>query len=150
MGVVAFPDLKRARTDGWNAGELQRLSSACAEAAGRGEASGWDVGATERGEPQFYVHGPAPDHDCILCISRLGRRYVIEDGRGRLVFEHDNLVRLAGQATVAMRRRRLSVMAQLAVCWCSLREFFDEKIEPLMAEPMELLAHVAPQLSILA
>ena len=44
---------------------------------------GWDVGVTEIGDPQFYLLGPPPHEECILCISRLGRVYVLEDGAGQ-------------------------------------------------------------------
>jgi hypothetical protein len=37
-----------------------------------------------------FLVGPPPDYDCITSISRLGRLYVIEDGAGRVLFEHDN------------------------------------------------------------
>jgi hypothetical protein len=115
-----------------------------------GEASGWDVGMTEQGDPQIYLLGPPPDYDCILCISRLGGRYVIEDGSGRVLFEHDNPMLLAEQATAALRRRKAAIVARIAVAWCALREAVEEKTEVLMAEPMELLTHFGPQLAALA
>ena len=73
--------------------------------------------------------GPPPDYDCILSISRLGRLYVIEDGHGRVLFEHDNPMLLAEQATAALRRRKASLVARIAVAWCALREAFEEKTE---------------------
>jgi hypothetical protein len=54
--------------------------------------------ATERGGPQFYLLGPAPEHDCALCVSRLAQGYVLEDGIGRLIGEALALDRFAGEA----------------------------------------------------
>ena len=50
---------------------------ACAVHIPGGQASGWELGETERGDPQLYLLGPAPEHDCILSISRLGRLYIL-------------------------------------------------------------------------
>jgi hypothetical protein len=105
---------------------------------------------TERGDPQLYLIGPAPEHDCILSISRIGRHYILEDGRGRVIFEHDNLVTLAERAAAALRHKKQAVLAQLALAWCAMREFYEEKVEPALAEPMEVLSHIAPQLAALA
>ena len=57
---------------------------------------------------------------------------------------------LAEQATAALRRRGQAIVARVAVVWCALREAFEEKTEVMMAEPIELLTHVAPQLATLA
>jgi hypothetical protein len=57
---------------------------------------------------------------------------------------------LAEQAATALQRRKSALVARIAVAWCALREAFEEKTEAMMAEPMELLAHVAPQLAALA
>ena len=57
---------------------------------------------------------------------------------------------LAEQATAALRRRKAAIVAQVAVAWCALREAIEEKTEALMAEPIELLTHMAPQLTALA
>ena len=75
---------------------------------------------------------------------------MIEDGAGRVLFEHDNPMLLAEQATAALRRRKAALVARIAVAWAALREAFEEKTEAMMAEPMELLTHVAPQLAALA
>ena len=103
MSVLKFPRVETPLPEGWRSEELHRVASACAGAIAKGEASGWEVGATESGDPQVYVLGPPPDYDCILCISRLGRHYVIEDGNGRVLFEHGNLMLLAEQATAVLR-----------------------------------------------
>jgi hypothetical protein len=75
---------------------------------------------------------------------------VIEDGNGRVLFEHDDPMLLAEQATAALRRRKAAIVARIAVAWCALREAIEEKTEALAAEPMELLTHIAPQLAALA
>lgn len=150
MTVVKFPRAIDRMPDGWRAAELQQFIAVSANAISSGEASGWEVGATECGDPQVFLIGPAPDYDCILSISRLGRHYVIEDGVGRVLFEHDNPMHLAEQATAALRRRKAALVARVAVAWCALREAFEEKTDAIMAEPIELLTHIAPQLAALA
>jgi hypothetical protein len=150
MNVVRFPGAMTRTDEGWQSVELQQFLAVSANAIAAGEASGWEVGVTDNGDPQVFLLGPPPDHDCILCISRLGRLYVIEDGAGRVLYEHDNPMLLAEQATSALRRRKAAILARVAVAWCALREAFEEKTEALMAEPMELLTHIAPQLAALA
>jgi hypothetical protein len=150
MNVVLFPLKPAGETaSGWHGAEVQRLMSACAIYLANGQGSAWEFGETECGDPQLYLLGPAPEQECILSISRLGRLYVLEDGNGRILFEHDNLMLLAEQAATALRRKKQAILAQLAVAWYAMREFYEEKIEPAMAEPMELLSHVAPQLAAL-
>jgi hypothetical protein len=149
MNVVKFP---RAATapGGWRAAELQRLLAVWAEPIAAGQASSWEVGATERGDPQIFLIGPPPDYSCVMSISRLGHLYVIEDGAGRVLYEHDNLMLLAEQAAAAFRNRKAAVFAYIAVAWFALRKAVEEKTEALMAEPMELLTQVAPPLAALA
>src|SRR4029079_974114 len=150
MTVLKFPQAIAPVSGGWESAEVQQFLAVSAKAIAAGEASAWEVGVTERGDPQVFLLGPAPDFDCILCISRLGRMYVIEDGSGRVLLEHDNPMLLADQATAALRRRKASIVARRAVAWCALREAIEEKTEAMMAEPMELLTHLAPQLAALA
>jgi hypothetical protein len=150
MTVVKFPTRPEKVSENWQPAELRQFLAVLADAIAAGEASGWEIGVTERNDPQVYLLGPPPDYDCILTISRLGRLYVIEDGHGRVLFEHDNPMLLAEQATAALRRRKASLVARIAVAWCALREAFEEKTEVMMAEPIELLTHVAPQLAALA
>ncbi len=135
---------------GWQASELTRITNACAASIPNGEISGWEVGQTEYGDPQLYLLGPAPDHDCILSVSRLGRLYVLEDGKGQVLFENDDIMLLAEQTCSVLRKRKAELIARLTVCWCAVREFFEEKVEPMMAEPIEVVSHFAPQLAALA
>ena len=150
MTILAFPRTADRARRGWRAAELQRLTAGCTAWLPQAQASGWEYGETEAGDPQLYLIGPAPDHECILSISRLGRHYVLEDGNGRILFEHDNLVLFAEQVTASLRSTRRSILAQVAVAWCAMREFYEEKVEPALAEPVEVLSHVAPQLAALA
>jgi hypothetical protein len=150
MTVLEFPRSQKLPPEGWRSDEMNRLVNACAGAIAKGEASGWEVGTTENGDPQIYLLGPPPDYDCILCISRLGRHYLIEDGSGKVVFEHDNLMLLAEQAATVLSRRKTAIVARIAVAWYAIRETIEEKTEALMAEPIEVLSHMAPQLAALA
>ena len=150
MTVVNFPRAALPVPQGWQSSELQQFLALSSAAIANGQASGWEVGVTEHGDPQVFLVGPPPDYDCVLSISRIGRLYVIEDGAGRVLYEHDNPMLLAEQATAALRRRKTAIAARIAIAWCALREAFEEKTEAMMAEPMELLAHVAPQLVALA
>lgn len=150
MTIVLFPRGLRGAPQGWREVELQSVSQACAEVFGGERAVSWDIGMTECGDPQLYVTSSVSDEDCILCISRVGHRYVLEDGRGHVLFENDDMTRLAAQTMTALRRQKAAIVARLTVCWCAVREFFEEKVEPAMAEPLEVVGHFAPQLAALA
>ena len=148
--VVNFPRRSERLPEGWRSDELAEIVSACSGSVSVGDASGWETGTTESGDPQVYLIGPSPDYDCVLCISRVGGHYVIEDGHGRLLLEHDSPTLLAEQALDALRRHKVALLAQVAVAWHAFREAFEEKADALMAEPMEMLVHLAPQLAALA
>ncbi|MBN8966695.1 MAG: hypothetical protein J0H89_15295 [Rhizobiales bacterium] len=144
--VVRFPRVAEALPHGWRTPELQQFIAVSACSIADGDASGWEIGATEQGDPQIYLIGPAPAYECILCISRVGRIYVIEDGRGQVLLEHDRPMLLAEQAIAALRRRKATVMTQIAFAWCALREMVEEKTDALTEESMEILVAVAPHL----
>src|SRR5215475_14381352 len=148
MNVVEFPG--RWRPGGWTAIELKQVVAGVGPSFERGEAVAWEVGATETGDPQFYLLGPPPDHDCILCVSRLGALYVLEDGSGRILREHDSLQVLAETARSFLRAKKAAIVARVAVIWCAAREIFEEKMEAMLGEGEDLLVHVAPQLAALA
>ena len=97
MSVVKFQRRRAPSGEGWRAAELQQFITVSANAVAAGEASGWESGSTERGDPQLFLIGPPPDYDCILSISRLGETYVIEDGAGRVLCEQHSAVKLAEQ-----------------------------------------------------
>ena len=100
MTVVKFERRRASVGEGWQAAELQQFIAVSANAIAVGEASSWEVGRTESGDPQVFLIGPPPDYDCILSISRLGETYVIEDGAGRVLFEQHSPARLAEQAAL--------------------------------------------------
>ena len=149
MNVIHFPRVP-GLPQGWQTNELAQLTNACAASIPSGDVTGWEVGVTEHDDPQLYLIGPAPDHDCILSISRLGRLYVLEDGKGHVLFENDNIMLVAEQTCGALRKRKAEIVARLTVCWCAVREFFEEKVEPILAEPMEVVTHFAPHFAAIA
>ena len=81
MTVVKFPARSQVVPAGWQQDELQQIVAACSGSVATGEASGWDVGVTEHGEPQVYLIGPPPDYNCILV--HFAHRHPLCD-RGRL------------------------------------------------------------------
>jgi hypothetical protein len=149
MNVIAFPN--RLQVDGrWRPSELNQLVASLTPGLKSGEAAGVDVGVTERGDPQLYLLGPAPAHDCILCVSRLGTLYVVEDGAGRVLSEHSSLRALAETLKTVVRDRKAGLVARMTLIWCAVRTTVEEKIEPMLGEGEELLVHLAPQLAALA
>jgi hypothetical protein len=146
MTVVPFP-AQRPVAGIWSPAELNHVAASLAPSIENGEAEGWEVGATEAGDPQLYLLGPAPDHDCILCVSRLGSLYVLEDGAGRLVSEHNSLLALGDAVKRAVHSRQARLVTRLALFCCALRETFQERYETVIGEGEELLVHLAPQLA---
>ena len=147
MSVVAFE--RRRDTGVWTEAELSTivasLHAAIAPATGRT----WETGATENGDVQFYLLGPRPEEACELCVSRIGGRYILEDGSGRLLFEHRNLDLVSLHARAAVSSTPW-VMVRAIVAWCAIRSMIEEKFEPWLAEGEELLVQVAPQLAAFA
>ena len=150
MTLIAFPSTVQREDGSWPAVELNEIVETFAPQLGSGEAGGWGVGVTEIGDPQFYLLGPPPDDECILCISRLGHGYVLEDGAGQVLFEHNSLLVLAEQARSVLRKKRAQIVARAALIWCAVRELFEEKLEPIVGESEELLTHFVPQLAAFA
>lgn len=139
MSVIDFPQ-RAPHPDGWRPDELRQLAALF-------ETNPWDVGATELGEPQFYVLGPAPDYACVLCVSRLAHGYVLEDSTGGIVCEAPALHLFAEQAARAVAGAGRSFVARAALLICSIRLTIEEKLEPIFEESQELLARFAPQLA---
>ena len=110
----------------------------------------WDTGLTETGDAQLYLLGPRPDQACELCVSRVGGRYILEDGTGRLLFEHCSLPLVAMHARSALRITCWSLVGRIVVVWCTIRDVIHDRIEPLLGESEELLVHLAPQLAAFA
>ena len=147
--IIAFPKSTQG-CGGWLAGELDALTTLAAPHIAAGGASGWAVRATDAGDPQFFLLGPEPEQDCILAVSRVKGVYVLEDGGGRLVSEHRSLAELGDSARKALRTRKLSFIARIAVGWYAVRQELDEKLDALAGEATELLTHLVPQLATLA
>jgi hypothetical protein len=150
MTVIMFESKLPQRDGPWRASELKEIMDALAAELSSGEAGGWDVGVTEIGDPQFYLVGLPPHEECILCISRLGRIYVLEDGAGRVLFEHNSIVTLAEQARSILQKKKAQIVARAALLWSAAREMFEEKLEAVVGESEELLAHFVPQLAAFA
>jgi hypothetical protein len=145
MSVVAF---ERKQNGGeWSEKELSTLVAALCAAPGTGRE--WETGMTERGDAQFYLLGPLPDQVCELCVSRIGGRYILEDGSGRLLFEHRNLELLALHAKAAVPSTSW-LMVRAITLWCAIRNTLHEKVEPLLVEGEELLVQFVPQLAAFA
>jgi hypothetical protein len=143
MSVVAF---ERGQTSGeWSEKELSTLIAALCAAPGTGRE--WETGMTEKGDAQFYLLGPRPDQACEVCVSRIGGRYILEDGSGRLLFEHRNLELVALHAKAAVPSTSW-LMVRAITLWCAIRNTIHEKVEPLLVE--ELLVQFVPQLAAFA
>jgi hypothetical protein len=112
-----------------------------------GSGLSWQAGATEQGDPQFYLLGPAPDHDCLLCVSRLAEGYVLQDGAGRLIGEAPSLDRFAVEAARAAIGGGRAFVARATLIIGAIRLTIEEKVEPIFEETQELLARFAPQIA---
>jgi hypothetical protein len=145
MSVLAFE--RKQGAEAWSEAELQTLFAALSAALAPDDGRGWETSVTERGDPQFYLLGPLPDQACELCVSRIGGRYILEDGRGRLLFEHKSLPRVALHAKAAVHITRWPLVARALLLWCTVRHMIHDKVEPLLAESEEMVIHLAPQLA---
>lgn len=147
MSVVEFE--RRQHTGAWTEKELDTMRAALQAATAPATGRTWETGVTENGDAQFYLLGPQPEEACELCVSRIGGRYVLEDGSGKLLFEHRNLDLVLLHAKAALSpSSRLVVRAIIA--WCAIRNAIQEKFEPMLIEGEELLVQVAPQLAAFA
>jgi hypothetical protein len=147
MSVVAF---ERKQDGGeWSEKELSSLIAAFGAAIGSGTGREWETGMTEQGDAQFYLLGPLPEQACELCVSRIGGRYILEDGSGRLLFEHRNLELVALHAKAAVPSTSW-LMVRAITLWCAIRNTIHEKVDPLLVEGEELLVQFVPQLAAFA
>jgi hypothetical protein len=145
MSVVAF---ERKQDGGeWSEKELSTLVAAFGAASRTGRE--WETGMTEQGDAQFYLLGPLPEQACELCVSRIGGRYILEDGSGRLLFEHRNLELVALHAKAAVPSTSW-LMVRAITLWCAIRNTIHEKVDPLLVEGEELLVQFVPQLAAFA
>jgi hypothetical protein len=148
MSVVAFE--RKPSAGLWSETELQAMVAALNDAIASGNGRGWETGMTEKGDAQFYLLGPFPDQACELCVSRIGGRYILEDGAGRLLFEHQNLALVALRAKAAVRSMSGWLVARAVLSWCTIRHMIHDNVEPLLTESEELLVELAPQLAAFA
>ncbi|MBR1237935.1 hypothetical protein [Bradyrhizobium sp. AUGA SZCCT0182] len=147
MSVVAFE--RTQETGIWSERELNTICAALQAALAPSTGREWETGTTEKGDAQFYLLGPLPDQACELCVSRIGARYILEDGSGRLLFEHRNLDIVVLHARAAVPSTSW-LMVKAITLWCAIRSAFHEKLEPMIAETEELLVQLAPQLAAFA
>ena len=146
MSVVAFE--RTQETGIWSERELNTICAALQAALAPSTGREWETGITEKGDAQFYLLGALPDQACELCVSRIGGRYILEDGVGRLLFEHRNLDLVALHARAAVPSTSW-LMVKAITLWCAIRNAVYEKVE-LNAEGEELLVQIAPQLAAFA
>jgi hypothetical protein len=144
MSVVAFE--RKQVAESWSEAELNTIVAALNIALASGTGREWETGMTEIGDPQFYLLGALPDQACELCVSRIGGRYILEDGLGRLLFEHRSLALVAMHAKAAVRSAPWRLVAHVVLLWCTVRHIIHDKVEPWLAEGEELLVDLAPQL----
>jgi hypothetical protein len=148
MSVVAF-ERKRNQVL-WSEAELDTIAAALNVSIASGDGRSWETGITENGDAQLYLLGPLPDQACELCVSRIGGRYILEDGSGRLLFEDQSLALVALHAKAAMRSSWWGLVARVALLWCTIRHMIHDRLEPLLTESEEMLVHLAPQLAAFA
>ncbi|MEH2520330.1 hypothetical protein V1279_005903 [Bradyrhizobium sp. AZCC 1610] len=143
MSVVAFE--RKQNTVEWSERELSTILAALSAATAPGTGREWETGTTEKGDVQFYLLGPLPDQACELCVSRIGGRYILEDGFGRLLFEHRNLDLVALHARAAVPSTSW-LMVRVITLWCAIRSATDDRLESWLVEGEELVVQFVPQL----
>jgi hypothetical protein len=148
MTVLAFN--RKLSAEEWSEAELDTLLAALGAALASDGGRGWEAGKTESGDPQFYLLGSLPDQACELCVSRVGGRYILEDGTGRLLFEHPSLPLVALHAKAAVGSRQWSLVARIVLLCCAVRHAIHDKVEPLLIEGEEIFVHLAPNLAAFA
>ncbi|HET9902228.1 MAG TPA: hypothetical protein VFQ27_00800 [Xanthobacteraceae bacterium] len=151
MNVVAFPKPVGALAGDWRPDELRQLIDALsAHARANGATVYWDVGTTECGDPQFYLLGPPPHFECLLCCSRVEARYILEDGAGGVLAEETTLGEAIARAFRALRPSRGAVLSRMFLLLAAFRITVEQKLEPMLAESTDWLTRFAPQLAALA
>jgi len=153
MTVIVFTPKFDGEANAWTAEERNQFEALCAARAHCGEASECVVEMTETGDPQFFLLGPEPACDCVLSISRVAGRYVIEDGNGGMIGEMTSLDEVVHTASRLRLRRQTGIVARVIAAWYGFREFVEEKTEPVVTEIVEVaevLTHVMPQVAAIA
>ena len=134
-------------TAAWSEAELNTLFAALNAALAPDDGRGWETGVTENGDPQFYLLGPLPEQACELCVSRIGGRYILEDGRAGSCSSIASLALVALHAKAAVPSTRWPLVARARCCGVRFGNVIHDKVEPLLAEGEEMLVHLAPQLA---
>jgi hypothetical protein len=57
---------------------------------------------------------------------------------------------LVERARSALQKRKAQIVARAALVWCAVRETVEERLDALVLDGEELLAHCVPQLAALA
>jgi hypothetical protein len=146
MNILAF----EPKSSEWRQSELDSLLKVLSPVFSLRGASGWEVDRTEAGDPQFYLLGPKPEQECILCVSRVGHTYIVNDGEGQHIVDLGNVEALSGHVQGLLKRYGARTLAKMMLVLCAARQALQDKIEPLFEEGDELLLHFAPQLAALA
>jgi hypothetical protein len=144
MSVVAFE--RKQNTGEWSERELSTILAALTAATAPGTGREWETGVTEKGDVQFYLLSPLPDQACELCVSRIGSRYILEDGTGRLLFEHHDLDLVALHAKAAVPSTSW-LMVRVITLWIAIRSATDDKLDSMLLEGEELFVQFVPQLA---
>ena len=147
MNVVAFA--RKQDTREWSERELRAIVTALEKTLAPNTGRDWETGMTEAGDAQFYLLGPLPDQACELCVSRIKGRYILENGSGRLLFEHRNLDLVMLHAKAAVPSTSW-LMVRAITLWCAIRNTIHEKVEPLLVEGEEMFVQLVPQLAAFA
>jgi hypothetical protein len=147
MSVVAFE--RKQNTGEWSEKELSTILAVLSATTAPGTGREWETGVTEKGDVQFYLLSPLPDQACELCVSRIGGRYILEDGTGRLLFEHWNLELVALHAKAAVPSTSW-LMVRVITLWIAIRSATDEKLDSMLLEGEELFVQFVPQLAAFA
>jgi hypothetical protein len=147
MSVLGFE--RKLDTGEWSERELGTILAALDQSLAPETGREWETGMTENGDAQFYLLGPLPDQACELCVSRSRGRYILEDGSGRLLFEHRNLDLVALHAKAAVPSTSW-LMVRAITLWCAIRTTIHEKAEPVLVEGEELFVQFVPQLAAFA
>jgi hypothetical protein len=153
MTVIPFTPKFDGEANGWTAEELNQFEALYAARVHCGEASKCVFEMTDNGDPQFFLLGPEPACDCVLSISRVSGRYVIEDGNGGLIGEMTSLDEAMRAASRLRLRGHTTMVARVVAAWYAFCEFVEEKTEPVMAEVVEVaevLTHIMPQAAAIA
>lgn len=100
----------------------------------------WATAVTELDDPQFFLMGPEPEAECLAAISRIDGKYVLEDGEGHPVCVSATLAEVAKRAQLRLAARsKPTLVVKILLPFAALRSFFDEKIEPLIPDSVEVM-----------